>query len=51
VLETIVELVDSTHAFLTHTEAGNAGTVNATNPFTWGSTDAIVMSMTYEAVS
>lgn len=32
-----------------HTESGNAGTVNATNPFTWTTGDELSFSATYEA--
>lgn len=33
---------------LLHTESGNAGVVNATNPFTWAAGDEIMLAGTYE---
>ena len=36
---------------LRHTESGNAGNVNATNPFTWTTAHEIRISGTYEAAS
>lgn len=32
-----------------HSESGNAGIVNATNPFTWAVNDVLTLSGTYEA--
>lgn len=39
----------ATKARIAHTEAGNVGTVNATNPFTWAQNDIIVITGFYEA--
>lgn len=38
-------------ADLFHSEAGNFGIVNATNPFTWGSGDLLFVGGTYEAAT
>lgn len=36
---------------LVHTESGNFGIVNATNPFTWTTGDSLSITMTFEAAS
>lgn len=42
-------VANATAADVYHTESGNSGIVNATNPFTFGDTDELVMTVTYEA--
>lgn len=42
---------DSTSVDLWHTESGNAGQVNGTNPHSWAATDHILVAIVYEAAA
>ena len=46
----IVDISGST-ASLGHTESGNSGSVNATNPFTWTTNDGVIATFFYESSS
>lgn len=39
------------HAMITHSESGNSGIVNATNPMTWVTTDTLGARFCYEAAA
>lgn len=47
----VIGYTDATHARILHTEAGNAGSVNATNPQTWATSDVLALGITYESAS
>jgi len=51
ILQGLIGETDFTHARLVHTESGNNGSVNATNPFTYTTSSTVNICGCYEAAS
>jgi hypothetical protein len=45
----VIRLASTTTALITHTESGNFGDMNGTNPFTWTTNDFFIWSIQYIA--